>query len=144
MPTFVFDKLVRDKTVERLQSVGAVVHAQRLSSHEHVKELKKKLVEEAREVMDVMDAADANELVCELADVYEVLEMLLKTTGVSLQQVQQQQQERRTRRGGFEQGVKITQVHVPQDEPSPQLAKWVRYYRQQSHRYPEIADSKMT
>ncbi|MEM7402435.1 MAG: hypothetical protein AAF310_00220 [Myxococcota bacterium] len=73
MPTFVFDKLVCDKTIERLHALGFAVQSKQLSADEHMQELKNKLIEEAREVAD---AHDAQELLSELADVYEVLERL--------------------------------------------------------------------
>ena len=137
MPTFVFDKLVRDKTIERLHALGFAVQSKQLSADEHLQGLKNKLIEEAREVAD---AQDAQELLSELADVYEVLETLLRVSGVSRQQIQQQQQQRRAQRGGFEQGIKVEQVQLPNGDLSPQLAKWLHYYRQQPDRYPEIAD----
>ena len=68
-----------------------------IGSDEYEKELKKKLVEEAREVRE----ASKEELVNELSDVLELTKSIATHYKIPFSKVEKFQEEKRKKRGGF-------------------------------------------
>lgn len=73
----IFNKLVRDRIPEIIESKGEIPVTRVLSDEEYLQELKAKLQEEVSEYLEDQNAE-------ELADIYEVVLALLDATGVSV------------------------------------------------------------
>lgn len=139
MVKFLYNKLVRDRVVDQLESQGVRVTQRALSSSEYVLALKKKLVEEANEVLD---ASDPDELAREMADVHEVLAALGTAAGLPEHKVRAARAAKREDRGGFAKPAEVLCIRVPDDRESPQLEELLRYLRGQPDRYPETAEEE--
>jgi len=124
---FSHEKLVRDKTIERLEKRGASVKTRRLGLQDYVVELEKKLVEEAGEVLGTNTA---QERLSELADVLEVISALAGAAGSSLSEVERIRQEKILARGSFDKRTYCEYVEV---DAAGELA---RYYTENN--YPEV------
>lgn len=130
MRKFEFKKLVRDKIVEGIISVGNKPNWKTLSEEEFVIELKKKIVEEA---LEVPRTEDPTEVVKELADVQEIIDNLLETLKVSKEKFAQIQKKKNEYRGSFKKRQYIDTV-----ETSDEATKWVQYYLDNPDKYPEV------
>jgi predicted house-cleaning noncanonical NTP pyrophosphatase (MazG superfamily) len=92
-------KLVRDKIPEIiLKNEGSVPRVRTLSIKEYQQELRRKLVEEAKEVLL---AKTKKEVVMELADVQEVMLALSESLSVSENDITLVQKKKKKERGGF-------------------------------------------
>lgn len=95
----VFNKLVRDKIPEIIAKNGAVASTRIIESDdEYIKELSKKLVEEAKEFQEAPSLE-------ELADTKEVLDALIIAMGHTTIDLQQVQTEKAEKRGKFEKKI---------------------------------------
>ncbi len=130
MRRFKFSKLVRDKIVESIISVGNKPNWKTLSDEDFVKELKNKIVEEAAEVPRT---GDPQEVVKELADLQELIDNLLPVLGVSEKEFKEIQKKKNEDRGSFKKRQYIEDV-----ETSDEVTKWVQYYLANPDKYPEI------
>jgi predicted house-cleaning noncanonical NTP pyrophosphatase (MazG superfamily) len=130
MRKFKFCKLVRDKIVESIISVGNKPNWKTLSDKQFVEELKKKVVEEA---MEVPRTDDPKEVVKELADLQELVDNLLPTLGVSKKEFREIQKKKNKDRGSFKKRHYIEDVETGDKE-----TKWVKYYLDNPDKYPEI------
>jgi len=90
-------KLVRDKIPELIKSNGEVLETAVLDKVTFEKELKKKLVEEAKELI----IAPKKDLVNELADVLELVKSLADHYKIPFEDLEKYQAEKRKKRGGF-------------------------------------------
>jgi predicted house-cleaning noncanonical NTP pyrophosphatase (MazG superfamily) len=77
---FRFDKLIRDKLLDRIKQQGATPCYDVLDDAVYLRELKAKLVEEAKEASE---ETDPEKLIEELGDVYEVIAAILKALNSS-------------------------------------------------------------
>lgn len=130
--TFIFSKLCRDKTIERMSKWNCKLHLKELSDTEYNNQLRLKLLEEADEVQE---ANSREELVEEIADVLEVLDALCKANAISQDEVTTVQTEKRKTRGGFDNRIFVTTAELPED------CHWVDYYVENPKKYPEIKKS---
>lgn len=128
MPTFKFDKLVRDKIVDHQIASGATPRYRVLDAVEHKRELVHKITEEAEEIIGASPAEVAEEI----ADVQQALDDLKKLYGVSDEDVAAAQKAKNDKNGAFEKGLYVDAVTVAETD------KWVSYYRDNADRYPEI------
>lgn len=130
MRKFKFSKLVRDKIVESVISVGNKPDWRVLSDKEFIQELKKKVVEEAREVPRT---DNPKEVVGELADLQELIDNLLIAFKVSKKEFLEIQKKKNIERGSFKKKHYIEDVETEDEE-----TKWVKYYLANPDKYPEI------
>lgn len=93
------NKLVRDNIPEKIEKHGEKSVVRALTEKEFDVELKRKLLEEAREVQDSYSREEISE---ELADVFEVIDAICKLHSISKVQIEHIQAEKRKERGGFE------------------------------------------
>ena len=91
-----YNKLVRDRIPELLDSKGVAYEKRIASPEEYKQELIKKLQEE---VVEFIEAGSPEEL----ADVLEVIEALRKLPGY--QKVSELQQKKKEERGGFDERI---------------------------------------
>ena len=90
-------KLIRDKIPQIIEENGEQYEVRVMEKKEFEKELKKKLVEEAKELTQ----APPGKLKDELVDVLEVMKSLCSHFKIKFSQVEKQQIEKRKKRGGF-------------------------------------------
>ncbi len=112
-----FNKLVRDRIPERIESHGEKVTVERLSGIELEVFLKAKVIEEA---LEVYHSSSNDELTEELADLMEVADALAKHLHVSKPEISSSRSRKLLERGGFEQGIVLrkTQETSPLDSAS--------------------------
>jgi predicted house-cleaning noncanonical NTP pyrophosphatase (MazG superfamily) len=91
-------KLIRDKIPTIIEAAGKECGVEVLSDADYLRALRKKLVEEAKEVNA---AAKPEEVIQELADLLEVVEALTTALNIDPEVVQAKQQEKKENRGGF-------------------------------------------
>lgn len=103
----VYNKLVRDKILEFIESEGLAYNARILESSELLSEVKEKMIEEAKEFRA---AETVNESVEELADVLELLHTALSVLGVTYEELDEVRQQKKENRGGFEKAIYLVNV----------------------------------
>lgn len=103
----VYNKLVRDRILEIIESDGLVYNARILEPTELLKEVKAKMIEEAKEFQTTKTV---NESVEELADVLELIHTALSTLGVTYDELDEVRLQKKVRRGGFEKAIYLVDV----------------------------------
>ncbi|HEY0965300.1 MAG TPA: nucleoside triphosphate pyrophosphohydrolase [Candidatus Saccharimonadales bacterium] len=130
MPTFLFQKLVRDNIKAMHEAHGHEVHSKILNKQDLQKALFVKLHEEADEVAS---AVTRQELLNELADMYQILDEIRENAEIGMEEVRTVQDAEVIRRGGFRTGLYIEKVFMPDEDN-----KWVIYCRERPEKYPEV------
>lgn len=130
MRRFKFAKLVRDKIVEGIISVGNKPNYRKLRPQEYISELKRKILEEAQELTSI---EDKEELLKELADLQEIIDNLLIALNISRKQLKNEQLRKNQKAGSFKK-----QLFVEDVEAKEENKKWIDYYLANPHKYPEI------
>ena len=82
---YTYNKLVRDKIVENIKISGRNPSYRIMDNEEYLKELNKKLLEEAHEFVE-------ENSIEELADVFEVIESIIKIKNINIEEVRKYQQ----------------------------------------------------
>ena len=90
-------KLIRDKISQVIEAAGDKYEVRVMGEKEYEKELKKKLVEEAKE----LDNAPKEKLLNEMADVLELLKSISEFYKINFKLVEEKQVQKRKERGGF-------------------------------------------
>ncbi len=130
MRKFRLNKLVRDNITDEMIRDGQKPVTRTLNDAEYVRELVRKLREEAGE----LTADDVNEALKELADLLEVAEALAIALGADFDKLRKVQAERKAKRGGFAKRIYIERVDLTDDDP------WVDYYAKEPARFPEVKE----
>ena len=131
MPTFIFDKLVRDKVLDRcLEDPKVRTKYHELSLEDFKKELIAKVHEEADEIPIRSESDD--EIISELADVQAVIDALREVYGITQEQLSHYQEKKFVKSGGFEKRAYITSVDLDDD------SEWVDIFRAQPYKYKEV------
>ncbi|MDF2533023.1 MAG: hypothetical protein K0Q65_2604 [Clostridia bacterium] len=104
MKTITYNKLVRDKIPEIIESSGKKAVYETIGKDEdYIKFLKNKLIEEMNEFLESDDVA-------ELADIGEVMHAILEYKGVSVETFQRIRLEKLEKRGGFKKRLLLKEV----------------------------------
>ncbi|WP_409250668.1 phosphoribosyl-ATP pyrophosphohydrolase [Bacillus sp. SCS-153A] len=103
----VYNKLVRDRIPEIIESNGKEFKARILSDEEYITELKNKSFEELQEYRDAETREEALE---ELADLMEIVHAFAKSHGSSLEEVEEIRQKKADKRGAFEEKIFLIEV----------------------------------
>ena len=90
-------KLIRDKIPEIIESKGGEYKIRTLQEREFEKELRKKLLEESKEILE----APKKEIINELSDVLEVIKSIALFYKIDFKEVEKYQIKKRKERGGF-------------------------------------------
>lgn len=90
-------KLVRDKIPQVIESNGGKGSFKILPEKRYEEELKKKLLEESKELVK----APKEEILNELADVLEIIKSIADQQKIKFSKVEEFQKEKRKKRGGF-------------------------------------------
>lgn len=132
MPTFLFNKLVRDEILQRCLDDPLVLKTDYriLDDIEYKKELIAKIHEEADEI-PVREKSD-EEVLSELADLQAAVDALRDVYGHTTAEVSDAQRAKLEKNGGFAVRAYITSVEL--DEAS----EWVERFRAQPDKYQEV------
>ncbi|WP_066069824.1 nucleoside triphosphate pyrophosphohydrolase [Neobacillus soli] len=103
----IYNKLVRDRIPEIIESGGKTCSTAILNNEEYIKELKNKSFEELEEYVNADNDKDAIE---ELADLLEIIHALAECHGASIEKVEEVRQKKAAKRGAFK--VKIFLIEV--------------------------------
>ena len=95
---YTYNKLVRDKIVENIKNSGRNPSYRIMDNEEYLKELNKKLLEEAHEFVE-------ENSIEELADVFEVIESIIKIKNINIEEVRKYQQIKKEKNGGFDKKI---------------------------------------
>lgn len=125
---YAYNKLVRDKTEERMRAENCVTYGYQLDNTAYIAELIKKLHEEAHEVV----TAPAEKKAVELGDLLEVVHALSAAYNISMDHVEIERKKTFEQRGGFAQRYYVTYADVPES------SNCYNYLLANKDRYPEI------
>jgi predicted house-cleaning noncanonical NTP pyrophosphatase (MazG superfamily) len=103
----VYNKLVRDRIPEIIESTGKKFTTRILSNEEYITELKTKSFEELQEYVETKNNEDAIE---ELADLLEIIYALAEYHGSSIGNVEAVRKEKAEKRGGFKEKIFLIEV----------------------------------
>lgn len=133
MPIFKYSKLVRDNIARWHVENGHTPKVLHLTGDKLVEALVSKLHEEADEVGA---ALSRDELTEEISDVQQVLNDLCAAAGISLTDVEAVRAKKTGRKGGFQQGVYIESILIPNESD-----EWAQYCRRSPEKYPELTET---
>ena len=108
----IYNKLVRDKIPEIIESNGEVPITHILSDEEYKKELEKKLYEEYQEVLN----ATGKDRLEELADMLEIMKYLAQLENSTLDEVLVLAREKSLKRGAFDKKIFLENVMENNEE----------------------------
>jgi len=97
MRKFYHKKLIRDKIPKFIEAYKGKYKVRVMDEDELKMELKKKLIEEAKEVK----GAKKDELLKELADVLGLIKSIAESENIGFELIEKKQKQRRKERGGF-------------------------------------------
>lgn len=103
----IYNKLVRDNIPTIIQNDHKQCKTSILSEEDYIKEVKKKLIEEANEVKD---ANDKNEVIKELADVLEVVDAIVNHYGITYENIKNIKEKKANKNGKFEKKIFLEYV----------------------------------
>jgi predicted house-cleaning noncanonical NTP pyrophosphatase (MazG superfamily) len=132
MPSFLFNKIIREKFLERLTCRNGSYTSTTLTKEEILKELKLKLNEEAKETL-LTQTTQA--LLEELSDLLEVMEAILETLNLSMSDLSAAKAAKELARGKLKKDEKILVVNVPL---TTYFEDVISYLRENPERYPEL------
>lgn len=130
MPTFRYDKLVRDNIPTFHAEAGHVAETRSLEGKELSAALIAKLHEE---VDEVSSALSPEELLEEIADVWQVIDTLVALHGITKVALGEMIAKKTAKKGAFSQGYYIETVTMPNEDD-----EWVAYCRKSPEKYPEV------
>lgn len=104
----IFNKLVRDRILEKMESNGEKAVVRILNDHEYKLELNKKLLEECNEVIGAKDSVEVEE---ELGDVLEVIRAISELNNSNLDEIIRVSDAKREKRGGFDKRIFLERTY---------------------------------
>jgi predicted house-cleaning noncanonical NTP pyrophosphatase (MazG superfamily) len=102
-----YNKLVRDRIPEIIKNAGKTSNTRVLNKTEYVIELKKKLIEESKEVAN---ATSRDELTNELADVKELYEAIVRAHDIDKKDIESRRIEKNEKNGAFDERIYLIDV----------------------------------
>jgi len=97
MEKFYHRKLIRDRIPEIIEGDNGRYELRVMEEGEFRKELRKKLLEESKEVI----GAEKKELVKELADVLELIKSIAESENINFEVLEEKNRQQREKRGSF-------------------------------------------
>lgn len=129
MPTFGFNKLVRDKLPGIYDELNQKIVFRRIVGRELLLQQRAKLVEEAEEIP--IDGNDRSEIISEISDAQQVIDDMKALLKISDEEVEAARLEKFNQKGGFLNGVFVEMIELKDGDP------WIDYYRKEPHKYRE-------
>lgn len=102
-----YNKLVRDNIPQIIVKSGKTFKIKILDQNEFQSELKKKLVEESKELQN---ANTKEEMINELADIYEVLDYIIMDHKIDLLEVKKRRIQKNMKNGAFDERIYLEYV----------------------------------
>jgi len=109
MRRFYHKKLIRDKIPQLIEANKGKYKVRIMKEGEFKRELKKKLIEEAKEIIK----AKKDELSKELADVLELVKSIAESENIDFKLIEKKQKQRRKERGAFKKRLFLTWSDKP-------------------------------
>lgn len=106
----IYNKLVRDKIPEIIEVKGSKVSIHKAKEQEFVRELLKKLIEEASELEEEFIKSGEIDIM-KLVDVDEVLDNIKVISGYTFEKIKAAKDLKRVNRGGFQNRIILEEVH---------------------------------
>ncbi|NHN34682.1 nucleoside triphosphate pyrophosphohydrolase [Paenibacillus agricola] len=103
----VYNKLIRDKIPQIIESKGKKAEVRVMDSDEYTKMLNVKLQEELDEYKEANDESDQ---IAELADLVEVVYAILDNKGLSIEEFEKVRLAKQAERGGFKDKLLLVKV----------------------------------
>ena len=103
----IYNKLVRDRIPEIIESKGGTPKYSVLSANDYSSALQEKLIEEARELRE---AGEKEDILSELSDVAEIIRSIVKNSGFTMEEVEARREKKYAERGGFEKALFLEYV----------------------------------
>jgi len=130
MQKFKVAKLVRDKIAQRMIADENASYKV-LNDEEYITELKKKVLEEAKEL--VLRRNKSN-ILKELADIQEIIDLIIKALKSSKKELKIKQKRKKKGKnwGGFKKRLYVKSIELGDDHP------WLDYYLKNPEKYPKI------
>lgn len=94
-----YNKLIRDRVPEIIEKDGEIPHMMVVNGKEFIKALKKKLLEEAKELIAAKSRKDA---INEIADILEIVDALTAQMKISNLEICVLRRKKNLKRGAFE------------------------------------------
>jgi predicted house-cleaning noncanonical NTP pyrophosphatase (MazG superfamily) len=103
----IYNKLIRDKIPEIIESDGCQAKVRVLGKKEILLELRRKVLEEANELIEAENKSD---IVNELADILELIDAILENQNINPKLLKKEQKLKYKKRGGFKKGLFLEYV----------------------------------
>jgi len=132
MHQFKVAKLVRDKIAQRMIADEKAKYRV-LKQTGFIKELKKKIFEEAKELGSIKEK---KKIIKELVDLQEIIDTLSQTLKSSKKEIKDKQREENKKSGSFKKSLYIEAIELADDH------QWLDYYLANPKKYPEIKKTK--
>ncbi|NGX34702.1 MAG: hypothetical protein K1060chlam1_01055 [Candidatus Anoxychlamydiales bacterium] len=126
---YFFNKLVRDNVVDILKKEKIDINYKRLSEGEYIKQLKLKLIEEAKEVFEAKNQGEFLEEISDLLDVIEALKKILK---ISDKKILEKSELKKKSKGSFENRYFINFIDIERNHP------YISCFEKNSNKYPKV------
>ena len=97
-----YNKLIRDRILEIIKEAGEKPFSRVLNKKEYLKEIKKKISEEAEELIK---AKSKKEVINEIVDIQELIDVIISELRLTKSQIKKQQKIKNKKRGGFKKGL---------------------------------------
>jgi predicted house-cleaning noncanonical NTP pyrophosphatase (MazG superfamily) len=104
-----YNKLVRDKIPEIIKKAGENPSIRVLSDEEFPEAVKKKLLEEAKELIE---AKDRKEVINEIVDILELLDVLITEIGISGLEICILRRKKNKKRGAFKKRIYLIKTET--------------------------------
>ena len=108
-----YDKLIRDRILEIIEGAGEKPYWRVLNKKEYLIEIKKKVLEEAKELSR---AKKKNDIIDEVVDVQELIDVLISELGLKKSEIQKQQRIKNKKRGGFKKRLFLIKTETEEEE----------------------------
>jgi predicted house-cleaning noncanonical NTP pyrophosphatase (MazG superfamily) len=128
MHKFKVAKLVRDKIAKEMIANEKAGHRV-LNDKEYIEELKKKILEEVKELLPVKKK---DKIIKELADIQEIIDAMIKALKVSKKELRAKQKKENEKSGAFKTRLYVESIELGDDHP------WLDYYLRNPKKYPKI------
>ena len=104
-----YNKLVRDKIIEKIESTWGTAHYHLANEAEFEQKLKEKLIEEAQELSK---AKNLDEIQWELADVLKITQEIMNYYHINEDEINELIKQKDEKAGGFEKRIILDEASV--------------------------------
>lgn len=108
----IYNRLIRDQIPKIIAANNQMAEIRTLNKKEFIKELRKKILEEAQELNE---GSGRDNLVEELVDIQEIIDAILEEKKVKFSQFRKIQIKKRQKRGGFKKKLFLNKVKEKND-----------------------------